>query len=290
MKGSVIALGTFDGVHLGHQRILKDAASYAKRAGFKSIAITFDPHPQQFIVPERGLKLLTTIKEREELLSAIGMDKVKVINFNKKLQKLTDEQFVKKYLVNKLKAAVIFAGYDFAFGRGRSGKVSDLRRLGAEFGFKVRMVRPVKVNNSVIKSSLIREMVSRGNFNRAVRLLGHPYRITGKVVPGAGRGRDLGIPTANLKADEHKLIPQHGVYIGKVGKKKCVVNIGSRPTFGADGAAIEAHLPGFSGDLYGKTLKLDLYRKIRDEIQFSDVQKLKARILKDIAIARRTMV
>jgi len=290
MKGSVVAIGTFDGVHIGHQRILKDAISFSKRKKLKSYAITFDPHPQQFIVPERGLKLLTTLKERKELLLGMGIDKVKVIKFNQALQKLSYERFVEKYLIRGLKAEVVFAGFDFAFGRGRSGKISDLRRLGSALGFKVKMVRPVKFNNHIIKSSLIRELAAHGNFNKAVKLLGHPYIISGRVRHGVGRGKSIGIPTANLEVDRHKLIPQQGVYFGVVGKKKCVVNIGSRPTFGASATEIEVHLLRRAGNLYGRPLKVGLIKKIRDEIQFSDVRKLKERILKDIAIARRAVV
>jgi len=290
MKRSVVALGTFDGVHLGHQRILKDTVSYARRKKLKSIAITFDPHPQQLIVPERGLKLLTTLAERKELIKKMGIEQVKVIKFNKALQELSYRDFIAKYLVSGLAAAVVFVGFDFAFGHARTGNIRGLRKLSRKYGFKVKVVRPVKINHSAIKSSLIREMVSRGNFNRAVHLFGHPYRLTGKVVHGAGRGKKLKIPTANLKMDEHKLIPQHGVYVGEVNGKRCVVNIGARPTFGAGGTAVEVHIPGFSGNLYGKGLKVDLYKKIRDEIQFSDVKELAAQVAKDIAICRGFMI
>ena len=290
MKRSAVALGTFDGVHLGHQRILKDTVSYSRRKNLISIAITFDPHPQQFIVPERGLKLLTTLAERKELLLKTGIKQVKVFKFSKALQKLSHKDFVVKYLVSKLKAAVIFIGFDFAFGRGRAGDAASLRKLSRKYGFMVKVVRPVKIKHSAIKSSLIRELVSRGNFNRALHLLGHPYRLTGKVVRGAGRGKKLKIPTANLKMDEHKLIPQHGVYVGEVNGKRCVVNIGARPTFGAGETAVEVHIPGLKENLYGKELKVDLYKKIRDEIQFPDVRELAAQVAKDIAISRRLMI
>lgn len=290
MKRSAVALGTFDGVHLGHQRILKDTVAYARRKNLRSIAITFDPHPQQFIVPERGLKLLTTLAERKELLKKAGIEQVKVFKFGKALQKLSYKDFVARYLILKLKAAVIFVGFDFAFGRGRAGDVVSLRKLSRKYGFIIKVVRPVKINSRAIKSSLIREMVSRGNFNRAVALLGHPYRLTGKVVHGAGRGKKFKIPTANLKMDEHKLIPQHGVYVGEVNRNRCVVNIGARPTFGAGGTAVEVHIPGFSGNLYGKELKVDIFKKIRDEIQFPDVRELAAQVAKDIAISRRLML
>lgn len=290
MKRSVAALGNFDGVHLGHQRILKDAASFAKRKKLRSLAITFDPHPQQFIAPERGLKLLTTLAERKELMLDQGIEEIKVIRFDGKLRKLGYQEFVNRYIVKKLKAAYVFVGYDFNFGRGREGGVGHLRNLGKEHGFAVKVIRPVKEKQHLVKSSTIRKLIAQGDFNHAITLLGHPYRLTGKVVHGTHRGRDLGIHTANLKLDEHKLIPQHGVYIGKAGNRKCVVNIGARPTFGMDGVAVEAHILNFSGNLYGKILKVDLYRRLRDEIQFPDVELLKSQIAKDIAICRRAVL
>ncbi|HTY12740.1 MAG TPA: bifunctional riboflavin kinase/FAD synthetase [Candidatus Omnitrophota bacterium] len=290
MKGTVVALGTFDGVHLGHQRIIKDTVNYARRCGLVPVATTFDPHPQQYIVPERGLKLLTTLAERRELLIGLGIKKVKVLKFNEALRRLSYLSFVKKYLVDGLKAKAVFVGFDYAFGHGRAGNVAELRRLGRKFGFKVKMVRPVKAHRVAIKSSLIRELVARGDFDRGLRYLGHPYRLNGKVVKGDGRGRTLGFPTANLKLDLHKLIPQHGVYAGRALGRRCVVNIGARPTFGADGVAIEAHIPGYSGNLYGRTVAIDLIKKIRDEIHFPDVRELKVRILKDIAISKKIML
>ncbi len=290
MKKTAVALGTFDGVHLGHQRIIKDTASYAKRHGLRSIAITFDPHPQQFIVPERGLKLLTTIAERKELLKQFGISEVKVLKFTSALQKLSREGFIEKYLAAKLKADTVFVGFDFAFGHERSGDVKQLKKLGKKYGIKVVVVRPVKTKHYAIKSSLIRNLISHGDFNHAISLLKHPYQLTGKVVHGAGRGKSLGFPTANISIDKHKLIPQSGVYIAKAGKKKCVVNIGSRPTFGASDYAIEAHIPGIKNNLYGKILKVSLYKKIRDEIQFADVCDLAKQIRKDIAISQNTVL
>lgn len=290
MKRSVAALGNFDGVHLGHQRILRDAASFAKRKKSLSLAITFDPHPQQYIAPERGLKLLTTLAERRELMLGQGIEEIKVIRFDSRLRRLGYQEFVIRYIVNKLKAAYVFVGYDFNFGKGREGGVAHLRGLGKKYGFAVKVIRPVKEKSHLVKSSTIRKLIAQGDFDHAITLLGHPYRLTGKVVHGTHRGRDLGIHTANLKLDEHKLVPQHGVYIGKAGNRKCVVNIGARPTFGMDGVAVEAHILNFSGRLYGKILKVDLYRRLRDEIQFPDVELLKRQIAKDIAICRRAVL
>ncbi len=286
LKGSIAALGTFDGVHRGHQKVIKGAIDFAKKVGVASLAITFDPHPQQLIVPERGLKLLTTLQEREELFCELGVDGVVVIKFNKRLRKLSYESFVKKYLVEKLGVRRVFVGFDYAFGKGRKGDVHELKHLGRKHGFDVSVVPPVSADHQPIKSRMIREFVSRGDFAKAIRLLGHPYQVTGRVVKGSGRGRVLGFPTANLGLDPHKLIPAHGVYVAAIGKKKCVVNIGARPTFGTDRTVVEVHILNFNKNLRGKALKLTLIRRLRDEKQFSDVEELQRQIKKDIGKAR----
>ncbi|MBI5700101.1 bifunctional riboflavin kinase/FAD synthetase [Candidatus Saganbacteria bacterium] len=284
---AIVALGTFDGVHRGHQRIIKDTVSLARRMKLPSIVTTFDPHPQQFICPERGLKLLTTLTERKALLKEQGVDRVVVFKFTERLRRMSHERFVVKYLVEKLKAAQVLVGYDYAFGLDRRGDVRELRRLGEKYGFTVKMVRPVKEGGHIIKSKLIRDLLSRGKFDHAVHLLGHPYRVTGKVVRGTGRGGEIGFPTANLFVDPHKLIPHHGVYAGRWGKKKCAVNIGARPTFGVGGVAVEVHILKFHKKLYDRTLAVDLYKMVREERQFADVKRLRAQIGKDVAIAER---
>ncbi len=278
----MVALGTFDGVHRGHQKVIKQAVSFAKKIGVASLAITFDPHPQQLIVPERGLRLLTTLREREELFCQLNVDGVVVVKFNKRLQKLSYEGFVKKYLVDKLGVRRVFVGFDYAFGRERKGDVSQLRKLGKKYGFEVNVIPSVAANHQAIKSRMIREFISRGDFSKALRFLGHPYQITGRVVKGSGRGKVLGFPTANLKVDPHKLIPAHGVYAGMIGRKRCIVNIGARPTFGTDTSTAEVYILNFKKNIRGKTLKVNLTKRLRDEKQFSDVEELKSQIRKDI--------
>ncbi len=280
---TVVALGTFDGVHLGHQRIIKDAVSYAKRHGLTTTVTTFDPHPQQFIVPERGLKLLTTLFERKSLLKNLGVNNVKIFKFNAKLQKLNYEKFVSQYLVKGLNAAVVFVGYDYAFGHGRSGGISELRKLGRKYGFIVKVVRPYKFDGHIVKSSMIRNLISSGDFKKALRLLGHPYQITGKVIKGRGVGRGLGFPTANLEIDKHKLIPSQGVYFAKTLNRKSLVNIGSRPTFGVGICEVEVHIPKFHKNLYNKVVSVDIISRLRDEKQFSDALELIAQIKRDVA-------
>ncbi len=282
LKDSVVALGTFDGVHRGHQKIIKETVKYAKKVGVASLAITFDPHPQQLIIPERGLRLLTTLSEREELFCELGVDGVVVIIFNKRLRKLSYEGFVKKYLVGKLGVRRVFVGFDYAFGKGRAGDVSHLKKLGKKYGFAVSVVPPVSANHQAIKSRMIREFISRGEFPEALRLLRHPYQMMGKVYKGTGRGKDLGFPTANLKVDPHKLVPAHGVYAGETLGKRCVVNIGARPTFGTDHTVVEVHILNFHKNIRGKVLKVNLTKRLRDELQFSDVEDLRRQIRKDV--------
>ncbi|MCU0641847.1 MAG: bifunctional riboflavin kinase/FAD synthetase [Candidatus Margulisbacteria bacterium] len=283
----VVALGTFDGVHVGHRQVLRRAVKEAGQLQTHSAVITFDPHPQEIIAPGRGLRLLTTLNERTALFCALGLDSVIAFRFRQELQRLTSREFIERYLVGKLGVRGVVVGYDYAFGRGRHAGAAELKELGRRFGFNVVIVPPVKRGHHLAKSGKIRELLSLGEFNRAVQLLGHPYRITGRVVRGKGVGKKLGFPTANLKVDPRKLIPAEGVYFGRVGPRKCLVNIGSRPTFGAGELLVEVHLLDFRGNLRGQTLTVDLVRRFRAEKQFTDVNDLIAQIKKDVARARR---
>jgi len=290
IKNPVITLGTFDGVHLGHRKILVEAVKYAQRKKLKSVAITFDPHPQEVICPERGLRLLTTLKEREKLIAETGIDALGIIKFNHRLQKLSYEEFIDKYIVKTFSTKTVFVGYDYAFGRGREGGAKELRRLGEKYGFKVNIVKKVKKNHFIVKSQIIRRLISRGDFNQGIKLLGHSYIVTGRVIKGIGRGRILGFPTANLKVAKDKLIPAHGVYIGEIFVEgvnyRCLINIGARPTFPEDGVAFEVHILNFHKDILGKKVTVHLLKYLRPELQFSDVEELKKEIKKDIARAR----
>jgi len=283
----VLALGNFDGVHVGHRQLILEALKYARKKKLPCFAMTFDPHPQEVVSPARGLSLLTTLPERLDLMRRLGVDGVIVKEFSKKIAELSPEKFIYDFLVKHLKVKKVFIGFDFAFGHKRAGTISILKKLGSKYGFKVNSVRPVMAHGHIVKSSTIRDMLARGDFSKAIKLLGHPYTITGKVVKGRGRGRVLGFPTANLKLAEDKLVPAHGVYVGMFGKKKCVINIGSRPTFAEERFAVEVHIPGFRGNLKGKVIQVDLYKRLRDEIHFADVEKLKKQIRKDVLTAKR---
>jgi riboflavin kinase/FMN adenylyltransferase len=281
-KNIVLALGNFDGVHRGHAKVIQEAVKFARAKKLSCFAMTFDPHPQEVVSPKRGLQLLTTLGERALLLKSLGIDGVIVKKFNKSIAAMPPEKFIKDFLVDQLKVKRVFVGFDFAFGRARSGNFAMLEKAGLE----VHVVPPYKVNSHLVKSSSIRELIAGGSFNKGIKLLGHPYIMTGLVVKGMGKGREIGFPTVNLKVAFDKLIPEHGVYAGSVligpkTHKKCAIFIGSRSVFG-ETFAIEAHIIGYHGNLRGRNLTLEISKRVRDEKHFSDVDKLISQIRKDV--------
>lgn len=289
-KNVVLALGNFDGVHIGHKKILESAIGYARKHGMRCYAMTFDPHPQQIVDPGKRFKLLTTLRERGKLMRDLGVDGIVIKKFDQATRKMPASKFISSFLFDGLKVSMVFVGYDFAFGRNREGDVGLLKKLGKKYGFEVHAVPPVKHGDVVVKSSGIRRLMIYGKFNEAVKLLGHSYFIHGKVVSGTGTGKKLGFPTANLSIDPEKLTPGYGVYFGRVlvsGKiYKCLVNVGSRPTFSGD-FAIETHIIGYRGHLAGKKLNVELFRKIREEKEFASAQALKKQIARDVRLAKR---
>jgi riboflavin kinase/FMN adenylyltransferase len=288
LKDSIVALGTFDGVHKGHQKIIKTAVRYAWLKKKPSVVITFDPHPQRVVAPQRGLRLLTSLKEREALIEELGADYLVVIRFDGKLQKLSCAQFVKKLLVGYLKASTVFVGFDFCFGHGRSGRTADLREIAERAGIEVKVVRPVRDLFTVVKSSLIRQSLAKGDFKKAKRFLGRGYILEGTVVKGVGRGKQIGFPTANLQIHQDKLVPAHGVYAGHAwvdGRHyKAAIYIGSRPTFPEKEVTVEAYLLNFNRNIIGKNLKLELLDYFHGDLQFSDVDELIWRIKRDVVL------
>ena len=286
-KNSVVCLGTFDGVHLGHKKVISTAVRYAKRKKLPCIVVTFDPHPKSVVNPLRKPLLLTTVEERACLVKKLGADMLAVIRFDKKLENTSYRDFAKKILAKVFKARGIFIGNDYAFGRGREGDPDKLKKLGRALGFKVFSVADKKLDGEPVKSALIRALLKEGEFARALRLFGHPYVIKGTVVAGYGRGRELGYPTANIKPGKEKLVPKSGVYAGEIeisGRRyKCAVNIGTRPTFNAKGVAIEAHVINFHKNILGKNIVLFLAKRLRDEIKFKTVKELIEAIKRDVA-------
>lgn len=285
--GAVVALGVFDGLHRGHQALIKRLISRAKRAGHQSVVLTFEPHPQKVLRLAGQPFILTTQTEKKLLLSRMGADVMAVIRFSKSMAATAPEKFVKMILVRKLGAAVVICGQDCGFGAGRRGDIGLLKVLGLKYGFKVEGISACKSQQKKIGSTLIRQQIQSGLFNRAVELLGHPYLINGKVVKGRGMGRKLGYPTANLKVSEKlKLLPMPGSYAARsVIKNKSyegMLYVGRRPTlFNDKSPALEFNAFRNPGTLYGRELILEVHKFIRPDQKFGSLEELKRAIAGD---------
>jgi riboflavin kinase/FMN adenylyltransferase len=293
LKDYAVTVGVFDGVHRGHRSILDLVSAEAGRRGLLTAAVTFDPHPDQ-VVRAKEVPLLTTIDERVELLRQNGMDRVEVLKFDNDLRETPHEVFVKEFLLEKMRCRFLVVGPGFALGKGRAGTARAIADLGLELGFDSRQVDPVLVGDRPVSSSWIRELIKDGKIDEAGRLLGHPYSLRGEVVTGAGRGRQLGFPTANLGLPPGKLCPGPGTYAGAVWVRgtgrPAAVNIGYRPTFRdlpAGELTIEAHILDFKADLVGEQVDLLMLARLRDERHFGDKDALIEQIAVDVAQVRR---
>ncbi len=289
---SAVALGVFDGVHLGHRAILGTAVTRARATGLAALACTFDRHPAEVLQPGRAPALITTLQERLALIGEAGVDATVVLAFTPDLAAMEPEAFVKDVLLSRLQAREIVVGFNHRFGRAARGDARLLEGLAGRLGFKAHVIAPLTVDGVPVSSSEVRATLGRGDVATAARLLGRPWAITGRVTSGAGRGRSLGFPTANIEPDLPLLVPR-GVYGGRVeieGRRyPAVVNIGVRPTFGETVLAVEAHLLDFSGDLYTRTVRLEFVERLRDEMRFPSVEGLKAQIGRDIEAARERL-
>jgi len=286
----VVTVGTYDGVHLGHQEILREVRRKTKVRNGTSVVLTFEPHPQTVVAPESAPFLLTTKTERIALLEKKGIDETLFLPFDAEMARLDAGEFVRKILVDGIGAEAVVLGTNHAFGRGRSGNVRSLKRFGEQFGFEVVAVPSLIVDGAPVSSTRIRRLIREGRVAEAARLLGRPYSMTGKVIRGDGRGRGLGFPTANLSIDHpRKLLPADGVYAMWAemdgARFPAVMNIGVRPSFRA-GRAIEVHLLDFRDTVYGATVSGKLVEKIREEKQFDHPEALSEQIAQDIARAR----
>ncbi|MCX5749068.1 MAG: bifunctional riboflavin kinase/FAD synthetase [Candidatus Saganbacteria bacterium] len=293
-SSSVVAIGTFDGFHLGHKKVIASAVAFAKAKKLPSVVLTFDPHPQKALHPGRQIKMLSTADERACLVEALSPDHFVVAKFDRNFSSMNYKKFVNDILLKKLKVKHIFVGKDYVFGRGKEGNLSKLKKLGKEFGFSVTGVTDKKEAGRVVKSTLIRHLIEKGEFSHALNLLGHPYLICGKVISGRGRGALLGYPTANVAVGPEKLVPCDGVYACHVminGKKyKGAVNIGRRPTFIEKDRTIEVFILNFRSDIRGKKLRLFLEKRLRSEKKFNNVKTLIRAIGHDAKIAERILV
>lgn len=283
VEASAVAIGVFDGVHKGHQTVLGKLVG----TGLPSVALTFDPHPLALAAPQRAPELIGSVAQRIDWLKDEGVDAVGVLPFAQ-IRDWTPESFVEVVLVNALHAEIVAVGEDFRFGRGRSGDVDKLRALGAQAGFSVVALELLREDaEAPISSSLIRRHIANGEMSEAKSLLGRPFTIRGPVLRGDGRGRTIGIPTANVLVSSAAMLPGLGVYAATVdGDRKAVVNVGKRPTFGGGDVTVEAHILDFDEDLYGQTLEVALLQKIRSEKKFDGFEQLVDQIHRDIAIAR----
>ena len=278
VKNSVVSVGTFDGVHLAHQQLLKEVVERAQARKGRSVVLTFDPHPKE-VLTGQPMQLLTTIEERQQICEQLGIDVFYRIAFTYEFSRLTSREFYIRYVVQGCGVSEVVEGYDHHFGRDREGSVEELLKLGREFEFSVAALKPVYVDEEIVSSSQIRQHLLQGKVDRVLRLLGRPYAVSGTVVRGDARGRELGYPTANLQLTHHKLIPQDGIYFVQVDvggpTKYGMVSIGVRPTFFDQGQrTVEVHLLDFSGDLYGQTLTVQFLRRLREERKFDSAQQL----------------
>ena len=295
MSGAVVTVGTFDGVHRGHQRVLAEVVERAKkgRGGLTSVLVTFDPHPLEIVNPPAAPKLLTLPDEKRELAAAAGVERVEVLPFTREVAQQSPEEFIRR-LRHEYALQQLVLGYDHAFGRGRSGDEALARRIGAEEGFECAVVDAVREDGQPISSTLIRTAVAHGDLTGAARWLGRPYGLLGRVVPGAGRGRTIGVPTMNLAPpDARKLLPPDGVYAVWVWWRGTryggMMNQGPRPTFAEQGRTLEVHLFDFAADVYGETVRVEWVQRLRDVQAFPSRDALVAQLQRDQQAARASL-
>jgi len=288
-RDMVLAVGVFDGVHLGHKSLLSRLLERARERDLLSGVVTFDPHPMKVLSPKTRLPFLADLEQRKALLKDEGVSVVIVLPFTRELARLSAAQFV-GLLRNYLRLRELVIGPDFTLGRDREGNASTLRALGADMGFAVTVVPPVKVNGDVVSSTAIREALAGGDLKRVRSLVGRPFSLHGRVVHGDSRGAKLDFPTANLEVDPGQALPAEGVYATWAyideHAYESMTNIGRRPTFGGRRSGVEVYILGYQGNLYGQELKIDIMERLRGERQFDTVEALKSQIVEDIEQGR----
>jgi riboflavin kinase / FMN adenylyltransferase len=292
---SALTLGNFDGVHRGHQALVAETVSWARTIpGAAAVVLTFDPHPARILNPSQRKSALMTLDQKAEVIASLGIDRLAVLPFTEAIARMSAEEFARAVLRDSLGAARVVVGQDFRFGQGRAGDVAALTDLGGSLGFQVRGIPPVLEDGAPISSSRIRDTLASGDVAKARGLLGRPYYVDGTVVRGEGRGKSLGIATANL-AVRNETLPQLGVYACRVrlggGQDAwpAVANLGQRPTFGGGEAVLEAHLLDFEGDLYGREARLEFVERLRAERGFPGRVALLEQIRSDIEGARHVL-
>jgi len=290
ISGSCVTIGNFDGVHVGHQRLIERTCAKAKARGLISVVVTFDPHPQTVFLGPKAPLFLTTTAQRLRLLDEQGINVALVLEFSRQMAALEPEDFVRRYLLDGLAMRELVVGYDYAMGKGRKGDYELLKQIGGELGFGVERLDPVIVGGAVVSSTRIRDLVISGNVWDARPLLGRFFEVQGTVIDGKKRGAALlGYPTANLSLGG-TLLPRPGVYavwaVLDGQPLPAVANVGVNPTFGDTGLTLEAHIMDFRRSIYGQTLAVQFVQRLRSERKFASVDELKARIGEDVRLGR----
>lgn len=280
---TVLTIGTFDGVHIGHQKIIKRLVEVSKIKNLTPSLLTFFPHPRMVLQKDADIKLINTIDEKKDILKQFGISNLVIKEFTKEFSRLTAEDFVKNILVENLKAKHIIIGYDHHFGRNRNANIDDLKQFGKDFNFEVEEISKQDINDVAVSSTKIRAALQEGDIKTANTYLGYNFMLTGKVIDGKKLGKTINYPTANLYIEEtYKLIPKHGVYIVKSTIDDTEVfgmmNIGYNPTVNGKHQTIETHFFDFNENLYGKNLKIELLQRLRDEQKFSSVEELQSQL------------
>lgn len=285
----VLTIGNYDGIHIGHKKIIERVREKALTINGTPMLMTFYPHPVSVVRPDKILCLITPLNVRKRLIEESGINVLLVLSFNEEFRSLTPQGFVENILVDKLGIKGLIVGYDFKFGRGGKGDTELLKQLSGTYGFFFEVVEAITLDGEKIGSNRIRKLIMEGDVKKAERFLGRPHMIEGKVVHGDGRGKGIGFPTINLKTD-YELIPEDGVYISEVEINKkmfpSVTNIGYNPTFDVKRLSVETHILEYSGDLYGADLTLYFHERIRGEIRFDGADALVSQITMDIKAAK----
>jgi riboflavin kinase/FMN adenylyltransferase len=301
-QNQIIALGFFDGIHKGHQALIREAEriSLTFPDSPSILVYTFNKHPLEIINPEKAPFLLTTLEEKIEMLEKLQVDLLLIGEFNETIANLSPKDFLKKIVCEQLKARQVITGFNYRYGKGHKGNVETLVKDGESLGFPVSVVSAIVLDGEPVSSTRIRNLISSGSVEEAARLLGRNYSLTGIVTQGEGRGRNLGFPTANLHINYRKLLPKIGIYAGTAKIKEetpesntyknqewmVAISIGKRPTFNGKQIVVEAHLLNYSGNLYGKKIEVELFKRIRDEEKFSSPEALTKKMEEDVALVR----
>ena len=285
-EGSIVTIGTFDGVHLGHQQILKQLIDTSQQSKLKSVLLTFFPHPRMVLQPDISMHLIQTIEEREKALRKTGLDYLVIHPFSEKFSRLSADDYVKQVLVDKLNVRKVVVGYDHRFGRNRTASLEDMYNYADIYDFEVIEIDAKKIKSTAVSSTKIRKAIDQGDIALANSYLGDPFTLEGVVVHVDKRGRELSYPTANIELqNKHKIIPKQGVYLIQSDIDNQVVygmmNIGTKPTFDTTNPSIEVHFFDWNGDLYDQTLQVKLLKWIREEQKFDSVEELQAQIHAD---------